>query len=130
MKDINDKEDVKVFVNAFYEKVQKDELLGPIFASRIKEGEWAVHLERMYSFWNTVLFGQIDYRGNPFSKHTKLPVFATHFQRWINLLSVTVDDYFEGEKADEVKLRAERMGNMFQTKLKYIRDNDQFINLV
>jgi len=130
MKDISNKEDVKIFVDAFYEKVRGDELLGPIFDSRIQDEAWPVHLERMYSFWNTVLFGQIDYRGNPFSKHAKLPIFATHFERWINLLSLTIDECFEGEKANEVKLRAERMGNIFQSKLKYLRDNDQYINLV
>ena len=82
MLDINDKEDIKIFVDSFYNKVQKDELLGPIFSSKIPDGNWSNHLERMYSFWNTVLFAHRDYRGNPFSKHASLPIQAPHFERW------------------------------------------------
>ena len=64
--DIKDKKDIKVFIDAFYEKVRVDQTIGPIFISRIPDDNWPKHLERMYSFWNTVLFAKPDYRGNPF----------------------------------------------------------------
>jgi len=130
MNDIQDKEDIKIFVDSFYKKVQIDDLLGPVFASKIPDGNWDKHLERMYSFWNTVLFAHRDYRGNPFSKHASLPIQAAHFERWINLLSTTIDENFEGEKAEEVKIRANKMGDLFQSKLEYIRANSQFKNII
>ena len=51
MKDIAGKEDIKIFVDKFYEKIRKDEKLGPVFGMRIPNGNWSKHLERMYSFW-------------------------------------------------------------------------------
>jgi len=34
MEDIRDKEDIKIFIDAFYKKVRKDDLLGPVFNFR------------------------------------------------------------------------------------------------
>ncbi len=130
MNDISDKATIKIFVDAFYGKVRKDVLIGPVFAARIEEVRWPIHLERMYSFWNTVLFAERDYRGNPFSKHASLPIQQQHFERWIGLLSETIDEHFGGEKAEEVKMRADKMGALFQAKLDHIRSNDNYINLM
>ena len=131
MKNIENKADVKLFVDSFYEKVRIDALLGPVFAAKIpSEAHWGPHLERMYSFWNTVLFGVRDYRGNPFSKHATLPIKAPHFERWISLLTSTIDEVFVGEKAAEVKLRAQKMGSLFQSKLQHIQENPQLKPLV
>jgi len=130
MTDIRSKEDIQIFVDAFYMEVRKDPLIGGVFAARIKNNQWDVHLERMYSFWNTVLFGQADYRGNPFAKHAELPIEAQHFDRWIELLNKTIDSHYVGEKAEEVKLRGTKMGAMFLSKLEYLRSNPQQINLI
>lgn len=130
MNDIKDKADIKIFVDAFYNKVRIDTTIGPVFAARIPNDNWTPHLERMYSFWHTVLFGVQDYRGNPFAKHATLPIQATHFERWIGLLTETIDELFKGEKAEEVKMRANKMGLLFQSKLEYIRDNNLHKNLL
>ncbi len=129
MDDISDKADIKVFVDDFYSKVRIDPLIGPVFASIIPSDNWSPHLERMYSFWNTVLFGQADYRGNPFSKHAKLPIKQVHFDRWIELLIETLNNSFEGKKTEEVKTRAIKMGKLFQSKLEHIQGNNSFKNL-
>ncbi len=121
MPDISNKEDIKIFVDAFYRKVRVDLLLGGVFAARIKDDEWGHHLERMYSFWNTVLFSQKEYRGNPFAKHADLPLQSQHFERWIDLFHQTIDEYFEGGKADEAKSRAKSIGAIFQAKLEFLR---------
>jgi len=129
--EIESKEDIRLFVDAFYAKVRVDPLIGPVFAARIENDNWTPHLERMYSFWNTVLFAERDYHGNPFSKHSSLPIQAEHFQRWIQLLNMTLDELFHGVKADEVKKRAELMGKLFQSKLEHIRkNNDGYKNIV
>jgi len=124
MKDIDSIEDIQTFVNGFYDKVKNDELLAPVFAIRIEANGWDVHLERMYDFWNTVLFFDGTYKGNPFSKHIGLPITENHFSRWIVLFHQTIDSHFSGERAEEVKLRASKMGMMFSSKMNYYRDND------
>jgi len=130
MEDIRDKEDIKIFIDAFYKKVRKDDLLGPVFNFRIEEGEWGTHLERMYDFGNTVLFAARDYRGNPFSKHTTLSIEAAHFKQWMALMNATVDERFMGPKTEEVKMRVAKMGAMFQLKLKHIRSNENYRNIM
>lgn len=130
MKDISNAKDIKVFVDAFYHEVRKDQLIGPVFAAVIVDGHWTPHLERMYRFWNTVLFGAREYQGNPFSKHRPLPIEKRHFDRWLELLNKTLDQYFSGEKTEEIKTRAEKMGLLFQSKLEHLRKNDQFKNII
>lgn len=130
MNDISDKDDVKIFVDAFYQEVRKDTVIGPVFAAIIPNDNWDPHLERMYSFWNTILFAQRDYVGNPFSKHANLPIEKRHFDRWTSLLASTLDQHFEGPKAEEVKDRAIKMGLLFQSKLEHLRKNDDFRNIV
>jgi len=124
MNDIANKEDIKIFVDEFYRRARSNELLGKVFNSEVNPDEWPKHLERMYSFWNTVLFGQADYKGNPFSKHSNLQIADPHFEIWIATLSEVIDKYFDGPKADEVKWRAEKMGELFKSKLKAIKEKE------
>ena len=115
-------EDVKILVDDFYGKVRDNDLLSPIFNDVIKDN-WQVHLEKMYSFWQTILLETPAYSGSPFLKHAKLPVAKEHFDTWIELWYQTIDDHFTGEKANEAKWRAARMSEMFQYKLDYYKNN-------
>jgi len=130
MSDINNKEDIRKFVDLFYQKVQHDTLIGPVFHARIPNDKWPIHLERMYGFWNTVLFAQMEYRGNPFSKHVGLPIEKVHFDRWIALFEETVIMNFEGPNAQEVITRAHKMGALFSSKLEHLRSQPNYINIV
>ena len=116
-------EDIKLLVDTFYTNVQKDELIGPIFDEVIQD-KWPVHLQKMYSFWQTILLDEHTYFGTPFMPHLKLPITPTHFERWLNLFNATVDELFEGEIAQEAKWRADRMATMFMSKLDYYRKNE------
>ncbi|TDG35901.1 group III truncated hemoglobin [Pedobacter changchengzhani] len=118
-KDIEGLDDIMLFVNQFYGKVQKDDLIGEIFNNVILD--WTPHLEKMYSFWNAVLFGVAGFVGNPFAKHAPLPISEEHFERWISLFYATIDENFEGEMAVNTKKRAETMALMFLSKLKAMR---------
>ncbi|WP_203296105.1 group III truncated hemoglobin [Luteirhabdus pelagi] len=119
-------DDVKIVVDAFYGRVRKDDLLGPIF-NHVIQDRWPEHLQRMYTFWQTVLLGEHTYYGSPFPPHAKLPVTEEHFQRWLKLFTKTIDEHFEGEKADEAKWRASKMAEMFQYKIEAIRNNATII---
>ncbi|RZM01799.1 MAG: group III truncated hemoglobin [Pedobacter sp.] len=114
--------DIKLLVDTFYERIQKDELLGPIFNGRIKDN-WPEHLDKMYRFWQTVLLEEYTYKGRPFPPHAQLPIDAKHFDQWLALFTKTIDELFTGDKATEAKWRANKMATMFQSKLAYFRDN-------
>lgn len=112
-KDILEREDVKILVDKFYDKVKSDELLRPVFS----HVDWPHHLPIMYNFWSSMLLGDQSYSGNPLQKHMALPVGKNHFSRWLELFKETVDETFEGEKAEEVKMRASSIAEIFQFKM-------------
>ncbi|TRX40031.1 group III truncated hemoglobin [Flavobacterium restrictum] len=119
--DITSLEDIKLLVNSFYSKVQEDALIGPIFNEKIM-GRWPEHLEKMYRFWQTILLEEHTYTGSPFPPHKQLPVNTQHFDRWMALFTETVDHLFTGKLADDAKLRAQNMAQMFNYKIEYFRN--------
>ncbi|WP_020532862.1 group III truncated hemoglobin [Flexithrix dorotheae] len=119
MTDITTDTDIKTMVNNFYLKVRKDELLGPVFNSKIQN--WDEHLPTMYKFWETLMFGKASYKGRPFPKHLPLDINGTHFAQWIALFCETVDENFKGEKAEEAKMRARSIAKVFQFKMETIK---------
>ncbi len=121
--DIENIDDIKLLVNTFYGEIRNDELLGSIFNNVIQE-RWPEHLEKMYRFWQTVLLEDHTYFGSPFYPHAKLPIAKEHFERWLSIWHKTVNANFEGKKADEAKWRGDKMAQLFQSKIDYLRNND------
>lgn len=122
-KDIQNIDDIKLFVDSFYEQIQKDDILGHIFNDKIQD-RWPEHLNKMYRFWQTVLLDEHTYYGSPFVPHAYLPVERVHFERWVQIFEKTINTHFEGSKAEKAKWQGQRMAEMFQVKIQYIRDND------
>lgn len=99
-------------VSAFYERVRADEALAPIFEARITE--WPRHLERMESFWGSVLRAEPGYRaderGSPREIHQAIDGMThAHFHRWLELFEETAGEIFEPWAATNVVGRARRM---------------------
>jgi hemoglobin len=124
LKDITTLEDIKILVDTFYTKVQKDDFICPIFNGKIGD-RWPEHLEKMYRFWQTILLEVHTYTGSPFPPHKHLPVDKAHFDRWMEIFTETLDQLYTGATADEAKLRAKNMADMFNYKINYFRDADQ-----
>jgi len=116
-KDISSFEDIKLLVDRFYEAAREDSLIGPIF-NKYLEGRWDEHLEKLFSFWDTVLLRQPGYYGDPVTTHFKLNLTEVHFNRWLDLWCATVDKYFEGEIAEKAKHRGKTMSLAFLGKIK------------
>ena len=123
-KDISGLEDIKLLVNTFYAKVQQDKIIGPIFNEKIGN-RWPEHLEKMYRFWQTILLEVHTYSGSPFPPHKQLPVAAAHFEHWMSIFTETIDNLFSGPLADEAKLRAQNMAEMFNYKIDYFRNAEK-----
>ena len=80
---------VDQFVEAFYARIRDDALLGPIFAARI--GDWPIHLDRMKTFWRSVLHNSGEFSGNPMAKHMAIPgLEKQHFAHWLELFYATL----------------------------------------
>ena len=120
--DIQTLTDVKLMVDTFYGRVQEDDSIGPIFNSKLA-GRWPIHLEKMYTFWQTILLDEYTYSGRPFPPHAQLPIEAAHFERWLQIFDQTVNDLFEGPVAEEAKSRGRKMAALFQVKLEHIRQS-------
>jgi hemoglobin len=116
-KDIEQREDIKTLVDSFYVKVKADALLGPVFSHL----DWPHHLPIMYDFWSSMLLGDQSYRGSPLQKHLHLPIDQSHFGRWLTLFKQTVDEHFQGDRAEEVKMRADSIAGIFQLKMGLIK---------
>lgn len=120
-KDISNRADIQLLVNSFYEKVRRDEVIGYIF-NDIAKVNWEHHLPRMYDFWEDVLFQTGGFTGNPMTLHLQLhqqsPFLPAHFDRWLHLFLSTVDELFDGEKAELAKQRAHSIATIMQIKIK------------
>jgi hemoglobin len=123
-KDITTEEDVKLLVDTFYDHVNQDGLLSPVF-NDIARTNWQHHLPVMYSFWSSLLFGSMAYKGQPFPKHLRLPIQQEHFRRWVVLFTQTIDELFEGPKAEEAKHKAKSIARIFQMRMGLLSILDQ-----
>ena len=116
MKDIENEADVRELVDAFYGKIQADALLNPIFAE-VARVDWALHLPKMYAFWNGMILGIPGYSGRPFPAHVNLPVSAEHFSQWLHLFKATVDERFAGPGAVRAKNAAASIAHTFALRM-------------
>lgn len=119
-KDIEDKKDIELLVNSFYEKVKTDSSIN-FFFSKVVPVNWEKHLPVMYTFWENIIFHSGGYTGNPMQVHTELhtkhALQKEHFEKWIALFNATVDELFEGEKASQAKQRAYAIATVMQIKI-------------
>lgn len=118
--DITTREDIILLVNTFYDGVKAHPLLGPIF-NDIAQVNWETHLPKMYSFWSSILLGEHSFTGNPMATHVNLsktvPLTEKEFSAWIILFDTTVNNLFEGEKAEEAKTRAANIARLMMFKI-------------
>jgi hemoglobin len=121
MKDIETPADVRTLVDAFYEKVNQDELLAPAF-NEIARVDWAAHLPTMYRFWESMLFRTGGYEGAPFPKHAVLPVQQVHFERWLALFFQTVTQNFSGPNSEKAKSQALCIADTFARRMGVLTD--------
>lgn len=125
-KNIETREDVSLLVNTFYSKVRKDNLLGPIFNGIITD--WKTHLELLTDFWETNLFFERKYFGNPLHTHIEVDkkcgntINELHFGTWINLWLETINELFEGETAQIAITRARNMGTFMHLNIHNARN--------
>lgn len=119
-KDLKNRKDIELAITTFYDKVRKDDTIGYIF-NDIAKVNWEKHLPIMFDFWENALFYTGNYAGDPMNIHRHLhrvtPLKVSHFERWNHLFTSTIDELFEGEKAELAKQRALSISTVMQIKL-------------
>ncbi len=106
------------FLAAFYAKVQRDPLIGPVFARAVPDADWSRHLAVIQDFWSSVLLKSGRYKGNPFGKHQGLgELTPSHFARWLALFEQTAREIFSADVAMHLTERANRIGDSLKAGL-------------
>lgn len=112
--DIRNKEDIELMMRTFYGSLLTNETIKPVFANT----DFEKHMPHMIAFWAFVLLDEEGYKTNVFDKHVHLPIKEEHFAIWLEHFEKTINDLFEGEKAELAKQRAQTIAYTFQNKLK------------
>lgn len=124
MQKLETRADIELLVNKFYDKVGRDETIG-FFFNDVAKVNWSDHLPKMYAFWETLLFGQISYKGNPMAAHfpvnAEVPMEKHHFLHWLKLWTETVEENFGGETADLAIYKASNIANLMAYKMEMAR---------
>lgn len=117
--DIENRDDLLRLVTAFYDKLLADPLMAPIFIE-VAKINLEEHLPVLVDFWDSVLFFTAKYKGNAMLPHLRLheqhPLQKEHFRRWLAFFDLTVDELFEGEKAQLAKDRAKSIALLMEVK--------------
>jgi hemoglobin len=119
---IQSRNEISILVNEFYGKVKADPLIGPIF-NDVASVNWDEHIPKLINFWSDLLLGEDTYRGRPFPPHIPLNLQISHFERWLKLFLETVDENFEGLKAEEAKQRALGIARNFLTNIEALQNS-------
>ena len=72
----------------------------------------------MLDFWSNLIFQIGRYKGKPFRKHMSLLLEENDFHLWYGLFVKTVDDHFEGAKAEHAKEMASKIATSFSLRMK------------
>ena len=119
-KDIENRGDIELLLNDFYEKAFKDDLIGHFF-TEVVPLNLETHLPMIADFWESVLLDGRGYRKNVMEIHrdisSKSKIEKEHFDRWVQLFTESVDKLFEGPKAMLAKQRALSIATMMNIKI-------------
>ena len=118
--DINGIVDIKIFMNDFLKKVESDPIL-EISMELYLKGRLKIKPERIYAFWNLLLFGEKGFKGKPFKHKPKIILQESHFVKLVTFFNEILDAYYEGPNVDLAKERAQTMANLFQAKMNEIK---------
>jgi hemoglobin len=118
--DIENRDHIDQLMRAFYTKAIPDAVIGHYF-TQVIQMDLEKHLPVIVDFWETVLFGVAKYRSNTIAihhhLHEKSAFKEKHFAQWVQLFQSTVDELFEGEKAELAKQRALSIATVMKLKL-------------
>jgi hemoglobin len=115
--DLDSREQVCCFVDAFYAKVLVDPVLAPIFLD-VAVIELDVHLPHIKDYWCKLLLGETGYKRHTMNIHRQLhlkrELSSSDFQRWLGLFESTLEEKYRGPGADRARRVAKTIAHNMQ----------------
>lgn len=120
MNDIQTQEDLYLLVDEFYKKLLADDSISYIFTDVVKI-KIEEHLPILVTFWSQGILGTGGYTRNLTQLHldidTKEHLTPELFNIWLNHFYTTVDENFQGSKAEQIKTQALSISTIMQIKI-------------
>ena len=109
-------------VEAFYARVRRDALIGPIFNDAIDD--WPEHLDKLQAFWSSVMLTSGRYKGRPLPAHARHGARITPetFERWLAIWRDTTAELMHPAAAAALQQKAERIAESLSLGIAYARD--------
>ena len=109
--------DLQSLVDAFYAKVRRDVVLGPVFDRAV--GDWPEHLEKLGAFWSSVMLTSGRYKGSPMAAHLRQAkaIEPAMFDRWLELWRETAREALAQPDAAAIIAKAERIAESLKLAL-------------
>ncbi len=116
MPNIDSREHLDRFIDAFYAKVLADSILAPIFLD-VAAVDLDVHLPHIRDYWAKLLLKDTNYQRHTMNihreLHSKQNLTERDFKQWLALFVETVDEMYAGDNAERAKRVATSIaGNM------------------
>ena len=124
--DIRNREDIRLLMERFYDKLLADESISYLFTD-VAKVNLNEHFPVLVDFWDSILFQADTYHKNAMKPHLDLhqqsPLEAHHFKTWLGYFIATVNELFEGEKAELARQRATSIATIMQIKVIEMKTN-------
>jgi hemoglobin len=121
-RDVETREELETFLRAFYKKAFSDELIGYFFIEVVPL-DLKTHIPVIADFWEAIIFNKHSYRKNVMEVHQHIhslsKIKKKHLDRWSEIFTETVDQYFEGARAELMKQRARSIATLMDIKLNH-----------
>jgi len=121
-RDVESRQDIEDFLQAFYKNAFADELIGHFFTVVVPL-DLEMHIPIIASFWESIIFNTHGYRKNVMEVHQHIhnlsKINKEHLDRWVQLFTLTVDEYFQGVKTELMKQRARSIATLMDIKLNH-----------
>jgi hemoglobin len=104
-----DDERLEAVVHAFYARVRRDDMLGPLFNAAVDD--WDEHLDRLSRFWSSVMLTSGRYKGNPMATHRRHAgaIEPAMFDRWLELWRDVTDELVPPPAAAALQAKADHI---------------------
>lgn len=118
--DIRNREDIRLLMERFYDKLLADDSISYLFTD-VAKINLEHHFPVLVNFWDSILFQADTYQKNAMKPHHDLhlqsPLQAHHFKTWLGYFIATVNELFDGDKAELAKQRATSIATVMQIKV-------------
>lgn len=115
--DIN-ADSIAKLMDIFYNKVRKNQQLGPIFNGKIgtDDKSWNAHKQKIGGFWRANLLGEQTYNGYPLKAHLELDPFPREFfDTWLALFEESLREVYDNaDCCTQILQRAQIIAQRFQ----------------